>query len=79
MSHVHYTAHLQLRLQIGEIPEDYPRLILDEPDEQYHDSAEDRLIAVKHLHYNGRVRPMMIVYEERGGRTEGDRDNTSDL
>ena len=67
---VKYTEHLRLRLQIRRVPEDYPRLIYQEPDERYHDAEEGRSIAIKRLFYNGKVRPMMIAYEEAGGVAE---------
>ncbi len=61
---VRFTDHLKVRLHIRRVPEDYPRLVYQEPEERYYDTEEGRFIAIKRLFYNGKVRPMMIAYEE---------------
>lgn len=70
MANIRYTDHLKLRLEIRRIPEDYPRIIYEDPDDRYYDIEEERLISIKQLHYNGRIRPMMIAYEEKGDVAE---------
>jgi hypothetical protein len=67
---VQYTEHLKLRLKIRKIPEEYPELIYENPEEKYYDTAEDTFIAIKRLPYNKKVRPMMIAYEEKRDTVE---------
>ena len=66
MPTIHYTDHLKLRLLIRKIPESYPRLIYEEAERTFYDTAEDKWIAIKKLAYNQKTRPMMIAYEQRG-------------
>ncbi len=68
MAGVIYTDHLSLRLKIRKIPNDYPRIILREPDQTFFDTVEQTHTAIKKHAYNGKTRCMMIAFE----RSEGD-------
>jgi hypothetical protein len=63
---VEYTDHLKLRLRIRKIPEDYPKLIYENPDQHFFDNLEGVQISVKRLKYGGKLRNMMIAFEEKG-------------
>ena len=56
-----YTEHLKTRLNLRKIPEDYPKIILENPDEEFFDIFEKRNIAIKRLKYNKKLRKMMIA------------------
>ena len=64
MKHIAYTAHLQMRLELRDIPQEYPQVIVSDPDARYWDVAERRHIAVKRLPYLGSSRPLMVAYDE---------------
>ena len=66
METINYTEHLNLRLKIRKIPENYPELIYNTPDQTFYDSLEDNFIAVKKLKYNTKLRNMMIAFEKEG-------------
>jgi|SRR3989338_11189131 len=55
--------HLKLRLKQREIPQNYPRMILDKPGDKYYDNQTDHLIAIKPLKYYGKTRPMVAAYD----------------
>ncbi len=59
-----YTSHLELRLKARRIPREYPRLVLEEPDQKFFDTVERTLIAIKRLEYNSKMRQMMIAYNK---------------
>lgn len=67
---VKYTEHLKMRLKMREIPDSYPRTIYENFEQKFYDTIEERYIAVKKLEYNGKIRPMMIAYEEKEGIVE---------
>lgn len=70
MKTVVYTEHLKLRLKLRKIPESYPKIIYESPEEKYYDRAENRQVAIKKLHYNQKIRLMMIAYEEATEKVE---------
>ncbi len=70
MIEIRYTKHLELRLKIRRIPHEYPKLILESPDETFVDVLEKRNIAIKRLKYNKKVRNMMIAYERKDNYIE---------
>lgn len=65
MVKIEYTDHLSLRIKIRNFPEEYPRIILKEPDIKLFDKVEKTLIAIKRLKYNGKIRNIMIAYEDK--------------
>ena len=65
MTKIEYTGHLKLRLKIRNIPENYPKEIYQKPEQKFFDNVEKTFIAIKKLHYNKKLRNMMIAYEEK--------------
>ena len=65
-----YTDHLRLRLKIRRIPENYPKIIYEKPEQKFFDNLEGTSIAIKKLDYNKKLRNMMIAYEEKEGDVE---------
>ena len=65
-----YTNHLKLRMKIRKIQEDYPRKIYKNPEQEFFDNTENTHIAIKKLHYNKKVRNMMIAYEKKDSNIE---------
>lgn len=57
-------------MKARKIPEDYPQKIYENPEQKFFDTAEGNKIAIKKLHYNNKVRSMMIAYEEKNGKAE---------
>lgn len=70
MANIEYTEHLKLRLKVRKIPEEYPQKIYESPEQKFFDNAEKTFIAIKKLHYNKKMRNMMIAYEEKEGKIE---------
>ena len=64
MKRVSYTAHLEFRLRIREIPYDLPRKIYNESEERYFDKATQKLIAVASVKYKDKIREFVVAYEE---------------
>jgi len=70
MVEIVYTNHLKLRLKIRNIPDNYPKIIYDNPEQKFFDTLEKNFIAIKKLKYNERIRNMMIAYEDKKGIIE---------
>ena len=70
MVKVEYTGHLKLRLKVRKIPGEYPQKIYESPEQRFFDNVEKTFIAIKRLHYNKKLRNMMIAYEEKEGKIE---------
>ena len=70
MVKVIYTDHLKLRLSVRKIPEDYPKIVYESPEQKFFDNVEETFIAIKKLEYNRKIRNMMIAYEEKEGKIE---------
>lgn len=54
--------HLKVRLKERQIPDNYPKWILSQPDQTYVDRLTMHHIAIKKLDYNQKLRPMVVVY-----------------
>ncbi len=65
-----YTSHLELRLKIRKIPYDYPKIIFNQPEQKFFDTAEKTYISIKKLKYSKRERLMMIAYERKNNTVE---------
>ncbi|MEN7982624.1 MAG: hypothetical protein ABFQ65_04205 [Nanoarchaeota archaeon] len=68
MKEIIYTSHLKLRIILRNFPENYPRLIYNNPEMKFYDNAEKNRIAIKRLKYNKSVKNIMIAYEEKGNQ-----------
>lgn len=62
--------HLKIRLQQRLIPQDYPRKIISDSEEEYFDTYSHRHIAIKTLEYSGKPRPMVVAYDIMGETIE---------
>lgn len=62
--------HLKIRLKERRIPQNYPRKILTTPEVKYFDTLTGHLIAVKHLLYNEKLRPMAVAYDIIGSEIQ---------
>ena len=58
-----YLPHLLIRLKEREIPQNYPQLILQEPEKLYFDTITRRFIAVKKLNYLTKIKNIVVVYD----------------
>lgn len=65
-----YTEHLNLRLKLRNIPSDYPKLVYQNPEQEFIDDWEGSYIAIKKLKYNGKLRNIMIAYEEKDSKIQ---------
>lgn len=70
MPDIRYTDHLKLRLKIRNFPEDYPKLIYQNPEKKFFDQIERNKIAIKRLKYNNKLREIMIAYTEENGEID---------
>lgn len=57
-------------MRVRFIPIIYPHKILTQPDDQYFDPLTRHQVAVKKLKYNGKLRPMVTVYDIIGGEIQ---------
>lgn len=67
---IKYTDHLKLRVKLRNIPQEYPKVIYDNPEQKFIDVIENRKIAIKKLKYNNKLRNMMIAYDEFDDKVE---------
>lgn len=61
-----YTDHLKTRLTIRKFPQNYPKIIYNNPEHRYYDEDQQSYISVKSLFYNGRKRKICIAYTFEG-------------
>ena len=64
---VSYTPHLEVRLELREIPYELPRRIYSTARERFFDEKTGKYIAVARAAYKGKMREFAVVYEEIGG------------
>ena len=57
-----YSPHLNTRLTERKFPQDYPKIIYNNPEQCYYDKDQQSYIAVKTLFYYGRLRKICIAY-----------------
>lgn len=58
-----YRPHLVIRLKERKIPQDYPKKIVEKPQQEYFDTLAKRNIAIKKLHFEGKLRNMLVAYD----------------
>lgn len=58
-----YKPHLLIRLKQRSIPKDYPKKIIEQPEEEYLDTLTKRSIAIKRLEFEGKLRNILIAYD----------------
>jgi hypothetical protein len=70
MKEVRYTGHLKFRMALREIPENLPREIHRASNERYYDTVEGRNIAISSVFFKGKVRDMMVAFDEHPNHIE---------
>ena len=70
MKEIHYTDHINLRLQIRQITLSLPRRIYEGASERYHDTKTGHSVAVKRVRFKGKLRETMVAYDELPNRIE---------
>ena len=70
MKRISYTAHLEFRLKIREIPYDLPNEIYQKAEERYFDNATGKFVAVSSAKYKNKVREFAVAYEEKGDEVQ---------
>ncbi|MDP3940801.1 MAG: hypothetical protein Q8Q49_00680 [bacterium] len=58
-----YRPHLKERLKQRKIPTEYPKQIIESPEQEYFDTLAKRNIAIKKLFYEGSLRSMLVAYD----------------
>lgn len=58
---IFYRPHLKIRLKQRKIPFDYPKQIIELPDQEYFDTLAKRNIAIKKLFFEEKMRNMVIA------------------
>lgn len=61
---ISYSAHLEFRLKIREIPHQLPEQIFEISKEHYFDNQTRKYAAVSNARYKGRVREIAVIYEQ---------------
>lgn len=64
MAIICYTSHLELRLNLRNIPYELPRHIYSTARERYFDESTKKYIAVARVMYKGKKREFAVIYEE---------------
>jgi hypothetical protein len=64
-----YDSHLKERLQERNIPQEWPREIVEQPEEVYQDTLTDVYIAIGKRQYKGKEREMAVSYIKREAET----------
>lgn len=59
-----YTAHLEFRLKVRDIPHDLPRKILEESKEHYYDSQTGHYVALSAVIFKNKLREMALTYDK---------------
>ncbi len=54
--------HLKIRLKERKISQEYPKIIIENSEEEYKDLDTGYNIAVRSMEYNGKLRPMVVAY-----------------
>ena len=58
-----YTAHLEFRLKIRNIPYDLPRKIFEQAKEHYYDGLTKHYIAIHKIRFEGKLKEMALTYD----------------
>lgn len=64
MGKIIYSDHLELRLNLREIPCNIPKNIYKASQERYFDNETENIIAIKKVKYKNKIREMALVYKE---------------
>lgn len=64
MKVINYSAHLELRLKLREIPYNLPKNIYKTATEIYFDNETQNFIAVKKVRYKNKIREMALAYNK---------------
>lgn len=67
MDKVLYSKHLELRLGLRGIPSALPRMVFESSSERYYDAQTWKMVALHETEYRGKIRGMVVVYEEAEG------------
>ena len=70
MKEIVYTDHLKFRIELRHIPDSLPKEIYLGAKERYFDVKTRHMVAVKEVKFAGRMREMMVCYDEKGDRVE---------
>ena len=68
-----YADHLHLRLALRQIPEQLPRRIYLRAKEQFFDTNTQHGVAVAHARYAGKLREMVVSFEDDGEKESNQR------
>ena len=60
-----YTAHLEFRLKIRNIPYDLPRKIFEQAKEHYYDGLTKHYIAIHKIRFEGKLKEMALTYDKK--------------
>jgi len=64
MKRIEYSEHLKIRMKLRNIPLNLPKDIYLKADAKFFDTATQHKIALKSLEYMGKVRDIIICYDE---------------
>lgn len=58
-----YKPHLKIRLKQREIPTDYPKRIIESPEQEYFDTLTKRNVVIKKLEFERKLRNILVAYD----------------
>ena len=59
-----YTAHLEFRLEVRDIPYDLPRKIFEKASEHYYDNGPGHYVALYRVNFKDKLREMALTYDQ---------------
>ncbi len=74
-----YTAHLEFRMKVREIPHDLPRKVFEESKEHYYDTHTDHCVALSTVTFKNKSREMARMEENMSKKPLVNYDSASDV
>ena len=65
MKKIIYSAHLEFRLKLREIPRSLPEKVYRTSKEHYYDRITAKNVAVQKVNFKGKAREMAVTYEQK--------------
>lgn len=65
-----YTAHLEFRLKVRNIPHDLPRKVFERAREHYYDNLTKHYVAIHQVEFGGKIRDVALTYDTKNDLVE---------
>ena len=65
-----YTAHLEFRLKMRNIPKSLPKKVFQNAIEHYYDNSTNHCVAIDKLEFSGKIREFAVTYDKKDDKIE---------